>query len=180
LWVRTGWHLGRRAAGRIAASPGRRIGRWMRRALRRSGRCCICIPGHAGRETRLWRSKAWRQSRSSLGHTMRRHAGIVRMSRLRIARISIWRWWVIWLPLSMVDRRTDLPLPTLFLNRHFWIDSPIEPLPFLVTLHKCIVLAKVVSHAGLPTAGCRLELVPRVLLLDVVVNLLEVHLTSVG
>jgi hypothetical protein len=80
----------------------------------------------------------------------------------------------------VIDWRTDLPLPTLFLDGHFRIDPPVESLSFLVTFHECIVLAKIMPHTRLPTAGCSLELVPRVLLLDVVVNLLEVHLTSVG
>jgi hypothetical protein len=80
----------------------------------------------------------------------------------------------------MVDWRADLPLPTLLLDGHLLVDFPVEAFAFFVALHKSVVLAKIVSHARLPTAGGGLELVPGIFPLDVVVNLLEVHLASAG
>ena len=71
-----------------------------------------------------------------------------------------------------------MPLPALLLDGNFRIDSPVKPFAFLVSLDKSIMLAKVVTYARLPTTSRSLEFVPRILLLNVVVDLLEVHLTS--
>jgi hypothetical protein len=46
----------------------------------------------------------------------------------------------------MVHWRTDLPLPTFFLDGDFLIDLPIEAFAFLVTFDESVVLAEVVSH----------------------------------
>lgn len=73
-----------------------------------------------------------------------------------------------------------MSLPALLLDRDLRIDAPIEALTFLVTLDKSIMLTQIVSDTRLPTTCCGLELVPRILLLDVVVNLLKVHLASRG
>lgn len=71
-----------------------------------------------------------------------------------------------------------MPLPALLLDGHFWIDAPVEAFAFLIAFDECIVLSKVVPDTGLPTTCGGLELVPGIFLLDVVVNLLKVHLTS--
>ena len=75
---------------------------------------------------------------------------------------------------------TNLSLPALLLNRHLGIDLPVEPFALLVALDKGIVLPKVMPHAGLPTACRRLELIPRILALDIAVDLLEVHLACLS
>src|SRR5690242_13759442 len=103
---------------------------------------------------------------------------MVRITRLRrIGRVSIWRR-VVLRPLSMIDRRAHLPLPALLLNGHFRVDAPIEAFAFFVALDKSVVLSKVMPDTGLPTTRSCLELVPGVFLLDVVVDLLEIHLAS--
>lgn len=67
------------------------------------------------------------------------------VARWWIRRIAVWRW-VIWLPLSMVDRWADLPLPALLFNGYLRINPPVETLSFLVTLDESIMLAKVVTY----------------------------------
>jgi hypothetical protein len=85
------------------------------------------------------------------------------------------------LPLRIIDLwRADLPFSTLLLDGDISIDSPHIALAFLVALDKSIVLAKVMSHTRLPPTCRGFELVPRVVLLDVVIDLLEVHLTRRG
>lgn len=78
----------------------------------------------------------------------------------------------------MVEWGTGLPLPALLFDRDLGIDSPKVSLALLVALHESIVLAKVVAHARLPAARRRLELVPRILALDVGIDGLQVHLAS--
>jgi hypothetical protein len=103
---------------------------------------------------------------------------MVRITGLRrIRRIAIWRRIVLG-SLSVVDRRTHLSLPALLLDRDFRVDAPVETFAFLVTLYESIVLSQIVSDTGLPATCCGLEFVPGVLLLDVVINLLRVHLAS--
>ena len=103
---------------------------------------------------------------------------MVRITGLRrIGRIAIWRRVVLG-SLSVVDRRTHLSLPALLLDGDFRVDAPVEAFAFLVTLYEGIMLSQVVSDTGLPTTCCGLEFVPGVLLLDVVVDLLKVHLAS--
>jgi hypothetical protein len=80
----------------------------------------------------------------------------------------------------VADRRTNLSLSALLLDRHLRVNLPVEAFTFLIALDKSLVLAKVVSHTGLPTACRGLELVPRIFSLDVAVYLLEVHLTGAG
>lgn len=69
-----------------------------------------------------------------------------------------------------------MSLPALLLDGDFRVDAPVEAFAFLVTLYEGIMLSQVVSDTGLPTTCCGLEFVPGVLLLDVVVDLLKVHL----
>lgn len=73
-----------------------------------------------------------------------------------------------------------MSLPAFLFDRNFRIDSPVEAFAFLVAFDESIVLAEVVAHTRLPTAGGSLELVPRIFLLDIVVDLLEVHLAGAG
>ena len=87
---------------------------------------------------------------------------------------------IVRLSLGVVDRRTDLSLSAFLLDRDLRVDSPVEPLAFLVTFDESVVLAEVVSNARLPTTSRSLELVPRVFLLNVVVDLLKIHLTRSG
>lgn len=72
----------------------------------------------------------------------------------------------------MINHRTILPLPTLLLDGHLRIDTPIEAFAFLVALDESIVLSEIVPDTGLPTTCCSLKLVPGILLLDVSVDLL--------
>lgn len=111
---------------------------------------------------------------------MRGHTRMVGICGLRgVLRISVLRR-IVRRSLRMVGWRADLPLPTLFLNGYLGIDLPVKALPFLVSLHKRIMLAKIVANARLPSASRCLELVPGIFLLDVVVNLLQVHLAGAG
>jgi hypothetical protein len=106
---------------------------------------------------------------------MRRHALVV--ARLPVRRVPVWRR-IVW-PWRIVDlRRRDLPLPALFLDGDFGIDSPHVAFTLLVAFDKSIVLAEIVTHTGLPPTCGSLELVPRVVLFDEVVNLLQIHLAS--
>lgn len=80
----------------------------------------------------------------------------------------------------MIEWRTHLPLSSLLFDIYFGIDSPIKALAFFVALDEGIMLAEVVTHTGLPSAGRCFELIPRVLLFNVIVDLLKVHLASAG
>ena len=103
---------------------------------------------------------------------------MVRVTGLRgIRRVAVWRRIVLG-PLSVVDRRTHLSLPALLLDGDFRVDAPVEALAFLITLYESVVLSQIVPDTRLPTTCCGLEFVPGVLLLDIVVNLLKVHLAS--
>lgn len=71
---------------------------------------------------------------------------MVRIPRLRrILGVAIRRG-VVLRSLSMIDHRTVLPLPTLLLDGHLWVDAPIEAFAFLVTLYESIVLSKIVPY----------------------------------
>lgn len=97
---------------------------------------------------------------------------MVRIARLRwIRRVPIGRC-IVLRPLSVANHRTVLPLPALLLNRHLWVDAPIEAFALLVAFDESIVLSEIVPDAGLPTTSCSFELVPGILLLDVSVDLL--------
>jgi hypothetical protein len=105
-----------------------------------------------------------------------RHARVIRVSRLGIRLISIRR--LVVLSRSIAKRRTGLPLPAFLLDRDFGVDSPKVAFTLLITLHESVVLTKVVAHTRLPTARSSLELVPRILPLNVSIDGLEVHLAS--
>jgi hypothetical protein len=90
--------------------------------------------------------------------------------------VSVWS--IVGLTLRGIDGWTDLPLSAFFLNRHCGIDQPVEALPFFVAFAESLVLAEVVPHTRLPAIGTNFELVEGVFLLDVAVDLLQVHLTS--
>lgn len=80
----------------------------------------------------------------------------------------------------MIDRRTDLPLPALLFDGDLRVNAPIEAFTFFVTFDESIMLPKVMPDTRLPTTCSGLEFVPGVLLLNVVVDLLKVHLATRG
>lgn len=85
---------------------------------------------------------------------------------------------IVALPLRMGHLRwADLPLPAFLFDGHVGIDPPHVALTFLITLDERIVLAQIMAYTGLPTTCLGLEFVIGIGSLDVIVNLLKVHLT---
>lgn len=150
--------------------PWRCVGRWARCARSR-GSCTTCKTRWQAGLDRL-RGRRW-----SSGSTIRstRHTRVVWSRMLWVLRVPIGRR-VVTLTLRLVNLWADLSLSPFLLDGHFWVNPPVEAFAFLVTLDESVVLAKIVPNTRLPSAGCGLELVPRVLLLNVIVNLLEIHL----
>lgn len=71
-----------------------------------------------------------------------------------------------------------MPLSALLFYGHVLVDFPIEAFALLIALDESIVLSKIMAYTRLPATGRGFELVPGILPLNIVVNLLEIHLAS--